>query len=249
MKRFINLLLVFSIFIMCTAVPVLALDDTDNYTVKDLDLLFDKISEQQIRMDAALTMEESARTLGFKDTHEVIKLAQKEYQKAYNLCSRYQEIYNNLIAQQEEKWLEKEREYPYATYIWRYFKELGYSDAVCAGIMGNLMSEVGGSTLHIKYWATNSSGYYGMCQWSKSYSDIWGKSLKEQCDYLAKTIKYEFDTFGYAYKKGFNYEAFLSLTNEKDAALAFAKCYERCASGGYGRRQRNATKAYNYFVD
>ena len=41
---------------------------------------------------------------------------------------------------------------------------------------------------------------------------------------------------------------FLNMTSITDAALAFAKCYERCASGSYTVRQNNAITAYNYFV-
>ena len=49
-------------------------------------------------------------------------------------------------------------------------------------------------------------------------------------------------------KNGFVYWHFTQLTNERDAALAFAKCYERCSSAGYTKRQNNATTAYKYFV-
>ena len=87
-----------------------------------------------------------------------------------------------------------------------------------------------------------------MCQWNKAYSNIWGASLEEQCNYLRDTIEYEFDTFGSCYKKEFNYEKFLALAEIEDAALAFAKAYERCGSGSYWQRQKNAINAYNYFV-
>lgn len=142
-------------------------------------------------------------------------------------------------------------EYPAAEYIWQYMKDLGWNDYVCAGVMGNLMAEVGGQTLNIQYNLYSSDGgYYGMCQWSKKYcSGIYGvNDLKTQCDYLRDTIKYEIDTFGYKYQTNFNLEAFLNLTNAQQAALAFAKTYERCASGSYAVRQRNAITAYNYFV-
>ena len=109
------------------------------------------------------------------------------------------------------------------------------------------MAEVGGNTLDIQYDIYGSS-YYGMCQWNKAYSEVWGASLEEQCNYLEDTIEYEFDTFGYAYKRGFDYNDFLNMTSITDAALAFAKCYERCASGSYTVRQNNAITAYNYFV-
>ena len=140
-------------------------------------------------------------------------------------------------------------EYEVARYIWDYFKSLGWNDAVCAGIMGNLMSEVGGQTLDIQYWLYGKGNHYGMCQWSlKYYPTIEGADLDTQLEFLKSNIEYEINTFGYNYQKGFNYKKFLQLEDEKQAALAFAKAYERCGGGGYTRRQKNATKAYNYFV-
>ena len=127
--------------------------------------------------------------------------------------------------------------------------ELGFNDIVCAGIMGNLMAEVGGQTLNIRY-TLSSNGFYGMCQWSKTwYPEVWGQDLQGQLDFLNKTIKNEFSIFGYLYRKGFTFDQFLGLANEKDAALAFAKCYERCHHNYYAIRQTNATAAYNYFVN
>ena len=97
---------------------------------------------------------------------------------------------------------------------------------------------------------TSSSGnYYGICQWSKGYSEVHGTDLYYQCEFLKKTIQYEFDTYGSKYQSGFNYESFINLTNEREAALAFAKCYERCNSNYYAIREDNATIAYNYFTN
>lgn len=150
-------------------------------------------------------------------------------------------------AAEEAKWATKAAQYPAATQIWRYMKALGWNDYVCAGIMGNLMAEVGGQTLDIRY-TLSSGSYYGMCQWSRGYSAVWGAGLETQCDFLRDTIKYEFDTYGFKYQKGFNFNSFLNMTDAQQAALAFAKAYERCGSGSYGVRQSNALKAYNYFV-
>ena len=135
----------------------------------------------------------------------------------------------------EAKWATKAAEYPAATQIWRYMKAQGWNDYVCAGIMGNIMAEVGGQTLDIRY-TLSSNGYYGMCQWNRQYSNIWGAGLESQCDYLRDTIKYEIDTFGFNYQKGFKFNSFLNMTDAQQAALAFAKAYERCASGSYGVR-------------
>lgn len=254
MSRFIksltSLIIILSLLCGCgaTFTPVAAAysvpyDETISYTYDDIDTLIELIEEQKSNMDAAHQMAEAARQLGYSENHEVILLAQKEYHSASELKDKYQAIYDILM----DGWYQKEKEYPTATYIWCYFKELGYSNQVCAGILGNIMAEVGGNTLDIQA-TISGNGYYGMCQWNKAYSTIWGASLEEQCDYLRDTITYEFDTFGYAYKKGFNYSSFLELTDIKNAALAFAKCYERCGSGSYYIRKENAIIAYNYFV-
>lgn len=254
MKRFMNIILslIILLSIMCGCHwPMVTLasaysvpyNRTISYTFNDLDTLVELIAEQISNMDAAHQMAEAARQLGYSEDHDVIRLAVEEYNEANELKQSYQEVYDNLM----EHWHQKEEEYPVATYIWSYFKDLGYSDQVCAGILGNIMAEVGGQTLDIQY-NTRSASYYGMCQWSKAYSEVWGASLEEQCNYLEDTIKYEFDTFGYAYKKGFKYEDFLNITDARDAAIAFAKCYERCGSGSYNVRKQNAITAYNYFV-
>ena len=194
------------------------------------------------KMNSARQMEEAALALGYSENHYVIQLARQEYQEAQEACAPYQEIYDSL----EARWSEKEAEYPEATQIWTYLKNLGYNDYVCAGILGNIMAEAGGSTLDIQPLV--QGGFYGICQWNQAYSEVWGASLEEQLDFLRDTIKYELDTFGYAYGKDFDYGAFLQLTDEKDAALAFSKCYERNAPNSYNIRQVNATKALEYFT-
>lgn len=253
MKRFISTLLSLTIILsMCGgwSGPMITIAaayqvpcDSVIYTYDDMDTLVELIAEQISYMDAAHQMANAARALGYSDDHEVIVLATQEWQKANIQRQRYQAVYDNLA----KKWQQKEEEYPVATYIWSYLKDLGYSNQVCAGILGNIMAEVGGQTLDIQYRLTGN-GYYGMCQWSKTYSKVWGASLEEQCNYLRDTIEYEFNTFGQCYKKGFNYSQFLAMTDIEKAALAFAKAYERCGSGSYNQRQRNAIVAYNYFV-
>ena len=218
-------------------------NETISYTLDDMDVLVELIAEQISNMNATHQMADAARKLGYSEDHAVIVLARQEYKEANALRKTYQAIYDKLL----EHWHQKEEEYPTAAYIWNYFKELGYSNQVCAGILGNIMAETGGNTLEIQS-TISGNGYYGMCQWNKAYSNVWGASLEEQCDYLRDTIEYEFDTFGYAYKRSFDYDSFLELTDIKDAALAFDKCYKRCGSGSYYTRQQNAIAAYNYFV-
>lgn len=245
-------------------------EEEKNYTKAELITL---INETQIIKDTSHEMAENARALGWQEEDSLIKELQDKWfeadanQKAYqNLLSIIEleeekarkaeedRIAVELAAQEaarqaeEARWASKAAEYPAATQIWRYMKSLGWNDYVCAGIMGNLMAEVGGQTLDIQYWLYGN-GYYGMCQWNRAYSQIWGADLESQCVFLKDTIKYEFDTYGFKYQKGFNFNSFLNMSDASQAALAFAKSYERCGSGTYTTRQNNAIKAYNYFVN
>ena len=217
---------------------------TEPKTLNELNIILDDCER---RMGNAHVMAEGARALGYLNTDNIITEAKLHYNKAKE---DYDSYYNTYYAKlkTDSFWEPKLQQYPVATFIWLYYKNLGYNDYVLAGIFGNIMAEVGGQTLQINHMSRSSDGFYGMCQWSKSYRDVWNKELEDQCIFLQRTIRYEFDTYGYAYKSGFNYEKFCELTNEKEAALAFAKCYERCASASYKQRQKNATVALNYFT-
>lgn len=147
-----------------------------------------------------------------------------------------------------EKVIEEDK-YPIATTIWNALREKGYNEYVCAGIMGNFMAETGGQTLNINPNLWSSDGYYGIAQWSPKYfPEVCDKDLDAQLEFLFSNIEYEFNTFGKNYQKGFNYEKFLLLTDCREAALAFAKCYERCDSAYYTIRQDNSEVAYEHFV-
>lgn len=212
-----------------------------NYTLNELDELIETCRATQ---EDAHALADSARALGWPEDSEAIQMAKNEYYNAGLAIKVYTERKADL--EFELEWKERKEEYPVATEIWLYMKSLGWNNYVCAGILGNMMTEVGGNTLDIRYWLKGN--YYGICQWSRGYSKVWGANLKGQLDFLKNTIKYELNTYGYAYANGFNYEKFLALQDERAAALSFARCYERCGSAGYAQRQKNATVAYNYFV-
>lgn len=204
----------------------------------------DKENYYQNLLNNIVAKEEEAKR---QAEEEAKKLAEEQEAKKQAEAKRKAEEAETKRKAEEAKWINKATEYPAATQIWRYMKAQGWNDYVCAGIMGNLMAEVGGQTLNIRY-TLSSGNYYGMCQWSRGYSEVWGAGLEGQCNFLRDTIKYEFDTYGFKYQKGFNFNSFLNMTDAQQAALAFAKSYERCGSGSYNVRQKNALKAYNYFV-
>ena len=147
------------------------------------------------------------------------------------------------------KVMEWEKEYYYATNVWKFLRQRNFSQAAACGIIGNMMVETSGGTLALKPYIYSPSGnYYGLCQWSKKYySGVFELPFEYQLDYLLGTISWEFDTFGWLYKEGFTLEDFLSLEDPAEAALAFAKVYERCGPASYEMRQRAAEVAYEYF--
>ena len=225
-------------------------DSQQTEQLSDITYVLNMMEDCKAKMDAAHQMAESARVLGYEETHDIILTAQDHWQDYYSAYV----VYDNIYAQLEEAQLEMQKkyeEYPVAYEVWMLLKEAGYNDYVCAGIIGNMMCECGGNTLNLVYDVYNPTKYYyGLCQWNKSaYVEVFDCNVEEQVKFLIDTIQREFDVFGYAYKRGFNYEQFLDLDNEKNAALAFAKCYERCGSGSYSKRQSCATIAYEYFVN
>ena len=144
----------------------------------------------------------------------------------------------------------QEQEHYYAAKVWQFFKQRGYNDAVTSAIIGNMMIETSGGTLELRPEIYSSGkGFYGLCQWSLYYKPFMsGKTFEEQLEYLDSDMQKEFESFGFCYKRGFTYEDFLAMEDPAQAALAFAKVYERCGSGSYGLRKQAANRAYNYFT-
>jgi hypothetical protein len=139
----------------------------------------------------------------------------------------------------KEKW---RKEYPIATEVYLSLIQQGYSKAAACGIIGNMMAEVGGHTLNLEY-NTYTDGYYGLCQWSLNYcSNVYGLDTNGQINYLFKTIEQSFKSYGS------NFYNFLRITNPAEAAIIFAKAYERCDSASYGQRGINAIIAFDYFT-
>lgn len=142
-----------------------------------------------------------------------------------------------------------EEEYYYATKVWEYFRQEGFNQEVTCAIIGNMMIETSGGDLALNPTIYSPSGnYYGLCQWSKEfYPEAHGLSFEQQLDFLINNIELEINTFGNCYREGFKYEDFLTMTDPAEAALAFAKAYERCGPASYEMRQEAAVKAYEYF--
>lgn len=262
-QKIITGIAIIGVLIMSLTASVVVEGQREEPSKEELQTTIDK--NQNIK-DHAHNMAESARVLGWTDDDKLIEQLQDKWYEAHNEQQECQEQLNAILEKEaeearkaeearlakikaeEEKWATKQAEYPAATTIWRYMKNLGWNDYVCAGIMGNIMAEVGGQSLNIQY-TLSSKSYYGMCQWSRGYGKVWGAGLTEQCNFLRDTIQYELNTYGKLYQKGFNFNSFLNLQDCRAAAEAFRACYERSSTASRQVRKNNAVKAYNYFVN
>ena len=142
-----------------------------------------------------------------------------------------------------------EQEYYYAAKTWEYLMQHGYSEVIAAAIIGNMMIETSGGTLALKPTIYSSGrGFYGLCQWSLYYRpNVADMPFEDQLDYLHNDMEREFKNFGFCYKRGFTFEDFLAMEDPAEAALAFAKVYERCGEGSYYARKKAAKVAFEYF--
>lgn len=247
MKKIMFGILVILILLCFTPIPAATATETSEVSLSsdELQILINECIDRKIEIENHI--EKISAIPGV--SHIQLALLNSKWMEFNDMQIEYEEKLKEIKEKEEQaRWARKFEEHYNATYVWTYLKGCGYSDVMCAGIMGNFMAETGGQTLDIK-WDDKTGGYYGMAQWNKNHIRVWNTSLHEQCEYLIRTIEAEFIVYGYKYQQGFNYISFCNLDSPADAALAFAKCYERCSSASYKQRMKNAQKAYDYFVN
>ena len=129
-------------------------------------------------------------------------------------------------------------------------QNFGWSDIVCAGVMGNIMAEIGGGTLDFSNW--NHDTPYGMFQWlGQRRIDIKEKygvepNIFEQLDFMYDEL---YGTDGVRQQvEDWQRDKILNADNPKDVATYFCIYFERPGNSGNIRRSYAQT-AYEYFVD
>ena len=175
------------------------------------------------------------------DYESIIAEKNTEIHQLKEECANLKQTANNLANARSGEFV-ADGNYDQARQVWNYLRDLGLNQYVCAGIIGNIMAEVGGQTLDISRWPIYSqNGYYGICQWSGGRKERllndFGTTLNDQIRFLSVEL------FEVIPKDN----SFYNMQDEKEAALYFAKYYERCSSKYYSVRQTNATKALAYF--
>lgn len=203
------------------------------------------------RRDTTASVYEGLLLLGYVEEHPAVVMAKTDFQNAEADVEYYAE--QQLIRQEEENWRLRAEEYPVATQAWLYMKnELGFSDTVCAGIMGNMMAECGGCWTSDLDWDVSSSSGYGMIQWlggrKNQLFSIYGNnpSIEDQLNFMKDEL---YGTNGVTKQvTDSQLDKIINAETPEDCAYAFACYYERCGEGHRWVRRDYARRAYEYFV-
>lgn len=162
------------------------------------------------------------------------------------------EEYKILVADEDSRWRRRYEEYDTATEVWTCMKAFGWNDIVCAGIMGNLMAETGGSGTFNLDWDSNIGSGYGLVQWvgerrvdiKERYGEF--PTVKEQVQFIYDEL---YGTNGVTCQVGaYELNAIMNAESPEDCAYAFACYYERCSPEYREMRREYARWAYSYFA-
>ena len=204
------------------------------------------------RYETAQNAYNSLISLGYLEEHPAVVLTSTEINNSEKDCTYYKEILEKF--QEEHRWKVRAEEYPVATQAWLYMKnELGYSDIVCAGIMGNLMAECGGCWTSDLHYNVSSSSGYGMIQWlggrKNQLFSIYGNNptVEEQLEFMNNEL---YGTNGVTKQvTDAQLNEIMNASTPGECAYAFASYFERCAQKHRAPRRGYAETAYEYFVD
>lgn len=220
-------------------------------------------SETNTSSDCLIQIEQCKKYIGLLSMNtnhstslSLKKKANQEIVRVNTIINLYIQDYEKLLAKEveEAKWKDKMDKYPEATKIWRYMKDnFNWSDETCAGVLGNMMAEVGGGTLNLSNWDANGSSGYGLIQWMggrrSSLEKRYGKrpTIEEQLLYMYDELYGLNDTRKQVSNKVL--KEIVEGDSAGDIAYIFAKYYERCHRDYVNIRIGYAEKAYKYFVD
>ena len=145
--------------------------------------------------------------------------------------------------------------YPEAQLIWDTMISWGWTPETCAGIIGNMMAEIGGGTLDLSDWNSNGGCGYGLIQWTGGRRSLIKSRYGSYPNIEQQLIFMRDELFGTNNTRKQVSDANLNVimnSNGKQTpesiAMCFASYYERCAKQYRARRKGYARIAYEYFM-
>lgn len=216
---------------------------------------YDEANSMVDRAEKRLEIAEMVLTgltdLGYDPDHPSIILAHTDVENATSDLAFYQE--KQIEWEEIHKWEVREEEYPAATEAWLIMKEeFGWSDTICAGIIGNLMAECGGCWTQDLDWQISTKHGLGMVQWIGGrrnqlvalYGDT--PTVREQMMFMRDELYGNNGVTKQVTESQLN--EIMNASSPEECAYAFASYYERCASQHKAPRKGYAKTAYEYFV-
>lgn len=147
-------------------------------------------------------------------------------------------------------------DYPEAQLIWNTMISWGWTPETCAGIIGNMMAEIGGGTLNLSNWKSDDGCGYGLIQWTSGRASTIKNRYGSYPTIEQQLIFVKDELFGTNNtRQQVNPTILKQIMNVSGAetpesvALTFATHYERCGQSYRAKRQNYARIAYNYFIN
>lgn len=143
-------------------------------------------------------------------------------------------------------------QYPEARQIWDTLTSWGWSAETAAGIIGNMMAEIGGGTLDLSRWNSDKGCGYGLCQWTagraSGIKNRYGTypNIDQQLQYMRDELLGENGVRSQVSE--YERAQILQGQSPEQVAYAFASYFERCGVNYRARRQGYARIAYDYFM-
>lgn len=222
------------------------------------DRLADTIAEKELveaRLDETVEDLEFTNSKSERQSGMIKALADeitKQDEYIADLTTELEE-YKTLVADEDARWMRRYEEYDTATEVWTCMKSFGWNDIVCAGIMGNLMAETGGSGRFNLDWDSNTGSGYGLIQWTDTrraaIKEKYGEfpTVKEQMQFVYDEL-YGTNGVKRQVSQG-EFNAIMDATTPESCAFAFASYFERCDPNYREVRREYARWAYNYFAN
>ena len=210
------------------------------------------VEEAENRLEIAQMILDGLTTLGYEPDHPAVVLAHTEVDNSTSDLAYYQE--KQVEWEKIHKWEVRKAEYPAAAEAWLIMsEEFGWSDTVCAGIIGNLMAECGGCWTQDLDWQINTKHGMGMVQWiggrRSQLVALYGENptVREQMLFMKDELYGSNGVTKQVTESQLN--EIMNASSPEECAYAFASYYERCASQHRSPRRGYARTAYEYFVD
>ena len=186
LKKYSNLIktvIFVALFIFCISQTVQINNYKSSYE--------EKVTSGSILQDELDTLKKQNEDLHntVSDYESTIAEKDTEIHQLQEECANLKQTAHNLANARNGEFV-ADGNYDQARQVWNYLRDLGLNQYVCAGIIGNIMAEVGGQTLDISRWPIYSqNGYYGICQWSSGRKERllndFGTTLKDQIRFLS----------------------------------------------------------------